>query len=144
MKTDLVAAVGIARVNLARAFDPYLAFQKDSAGMHNCTCAALTCHAMANIDAIRFARCDDPQRPAVAQCRSFHCLLPSSFSRFCPAPHISPSAPPTSTGLAIRSSRRRNTKAPSEDADKDGLCQDEPLFAGRWPSTRSHYAKLKS
>ena len=61
MKPDLVAAVGIARVNLARALDPHLAFQKDGAGMHNCTCAALTWHAMAHIDAIRFARRDDPQ-----------------------------------------------------------------------------------
>jgi hypothetical protein len=37
---------------------------------------------MANIDAIRLTGRDDPQRPAMAQCRSFHCLLPSSISRF--------------------------------------------------------------
>jgi hypothetical protein len=35
-------------------------------------------------------------------------------------------------------------KAPNKDADKDELCQDQLLFAGRWPSTQSHYAKLKS
>jgi hypothetical protein len=44
--------------------------------MHNCTCAALTWHAMAHIDAIRFARRDDSQRPTMALCRSFHFLLP--------------------------------------------------------------------
>src|SRR5215469_18000648 len=82
MKADLVTAVGIARVNLARALDPHLAFQVGSAGMHNCTCSALTCCAVANIDAIRLTGRDDPQRPAMAQCRSFHCLLPSSISRF--------------------------------------------------------------
>jgi len=40
-----------------------------------------------------------------------------------------------------------DTEAPSKDADKDELCQDLPMFAGRWkqdPATRSRYAKLKS
>jgi hypothetical protein len=92
MKADLVAAVGIARVNLARALDPHLAFQVGSAGMHNCTCAALTCCAMANIDAIWLTGRDDPQRPTMAQCRSFHCLLPSSISLFCFAPMPRPTA----------------------------------------------------
>jgi hypothetical protein len=35
---------------------------------------------MAHIDAIRIAGHDYPQRPTMAQCRSFHCLLPSSIS----------------------------------------------------------------
>src|SRR6516225_7385740 len=78
MKADLVAAVGIACVNLARALDSHLAFQVGSAGMHNRTCAALACRAMAHIDAIRFAGHDYSQRSTMAQCRSFHCLLPSS------------------------------------------------------------------
>ena len=82
IKTDLVPGVGTARVNLARALDPNLAFQVGSAGMHNCTCAALTRCAMANIDAIRLTGRDNPQRPAMAQCRSFHRLLPS-FLVFC-------------------------------------------------------------
>jgi hypothetical protein len=77
MKADLVATIGTPRVNLARALDPHLAFQIGSAGMHNCTRAALTCCAVANIDAIRLTGCDDPQRPAMAQCRSFHYPPPS-------------------------------------------------------------------
>jgi hypothetical protein len=48
--------------------------------MHNRTCAALACRAMAHVDAIRIAGHDYPQRPTMAQCRSFHCLLPSSVS----------------------------------------------------------------
>src|SRR5262249_46128198 len=53
MKADLVAAVGITRINLARAPDSHFAFQVGSAGMHNRTCAALACRAMAHIDAVR-------------------------------------------------------------------------------------------
>src|SRR5262245_52721068 len=84
MKTDFVAAISIARVNLARALDPHLAFQIGGTGMHNCTCTALACSAMAHIDTIWFGVRDYPQRPAMAQCYSLHCLLPSSIRRFSP------------------------------------------------------------
>src|SRR5262249_34655584 len=84
MKADLVAAVGITRINLARAPDSHFAFHVGSAGMHNRTCAPLACRAMAHIDAVRIARHDSPQRPTMAQCRSFHCLLPSNISCILP------------------------------------------------------------
>src|SRR5215470_11678151 len=84
MKADLVAAFGIARVNLARALDSHLVFQVGGARMHNCTCAALACRAMAHIDAVRLAGHDYPQRPTMAQCCSFHYPLPSSISCILP------------------------------------------------------------
>jgi len=110
MKADLVAAVGSACVNPARALDPHLAFQVSSAGTHNCTCAALACRAMADIDAIWLAEHDYSQRSTMAQCRSFHCLLPSSISCILP-----------------RASRFTKTcRCSPEGGNKD--CDAEPLL----------------
>src|SRR5262249_34698259 len=76
MKADLGSAVGDPAVDLVLAFDPHLALQPAAAVMNDRTGAALAGLAMTDIDAVRLARGDRPQLPAMALRGPLHLLLP--------------------------------------------------------------------
>src|SRR5262249_38774967 len=65
MKADLGSAVGDPAVDLVLAFDPHLALQPAAAVMNDRTGAALAGLAVTDIDAVRLARGDRAQLPAM-------------------------------------------------------------------------------
>lgn len=77
MKSNPIAAVGVALVDLPLPIEPHLLFRKTCAEMESGTGAALACLTVAQVHPIRFARGNYSKRAAVA--------LPGSFHRSPPA-----------------------------------------------------------
>ena len=77
MKSNPIAAVGVALVDLPLPIEPHLLFRKTCAEMESGTGAALACLTVAQVHPIRFTRGNYPKRAAVA--------LPGSFHRSSPA-----------------------------------------------------------
>jgi hypothetical protein len=81
MKSNPIAAVGVALVELPLPIEPHLLFRKTCAEMESGTGAALACLAVAKINSIRFTRGNYSKRAAVALPDPFHRLLPTWFGR---------------------------------------------------------------
>jgi hypothetical protein len=77
MKSNPIAAVGVALVDLPLPIEPHLLFRKTCAEMESGTGAALACLTVAQVHPIRFTRGNYSKRAAVA--------LPGPFYRFPPA-----------------------------------------------------------
>ena len=81
MKSNAIAAVGIALVNLPLTVKSHLLFRKRRAEMESRAGAALTRLAVAQVDPIRLSRGNYSKRAAVALPDPFHRLLPTWFNR---------------------------------------------------------------
>jgi len=81
MKSNAIAAVGIALVNLPLTVKSHLLFRKRRAEMESRAGAALTRLAVAQVDPIRLSRGNYSKRAAVALPDPFHRLLPTWFGR---------------------------------------------------------------
>jgi hypothetical protein len=81
MKSNAIAAVGIALVNLPLTVEPHLLFRKRRAEMEGRAGAALARLTVAKVHPIRFTRRDYSKRPAVALPGSFHRSPPPSVAR---------------------------------------------------------------
>jgi hypothetical protein len=80
MKSNAIAAVGIALVNLPLTVKPHPLFRKRRAEMEGRAGATLASLAIAQINPIRFTRGNYSKRAAVALPDPFHRLLPTWFN----------------------------------------------------------------
>ena len=81
MKSDAVAAVGIALVDLPLAVEPHPLFGIRRTEMESRAGAALASLAVAQINSIGFTRGNHSKRAAVALPDPFRCLLPTWYGR---------------------------------------------------------------
>ena len=81
VKADAIPGISLALVYSALAFETDPLFQIRRAEMECCPCSALTCLAVAQINALWFALSDNAERSAVTLPISFHASVP------CTAPH---------------------------------------------------------
>src|SRR5260370_16517007 len=81
MEADLEPAIGRPAIDLVFALDAHLALLPAAAVVNNRAGTTLTCFAVTDINALRLARGDHLERPAMALSRSFH--QHSSGSRSC-------------------------------------------------------------
>ena len=96
IEPDVGAAIGPALVDLPFALDPHLPLQPGGAEMEGCAGAALARLAVTEVDALRLARGDDFERPAMAHSNSFHWHSPGRRL---------PSIVPHSTAFACAASK---------------------------------------
>src|SRR5438477_6394986 len=86
MKSNPIAAVGVALIDLPLPIEPHLLFRKTCAEMESGTGAALAFLAVAQVHPIRIARGNYSKRAAVALPGSFHRSPPAAigghFGRF--------------------------------------------------------------
>jgi hypothetical protein len=81
MKSNAIAAVGVALVNLPLTMEPYLLFRITGTEMESGAGASLARLAVAQINPIGFTRGNYSKRAAVALPDPFHRLLPTWFGR---------------------------------------------------------------
>ena len=81
MKSNAVAAIGIAFVDLPLTIKPHLLFRKCRAEMEGRAGATLASLAIAQINPIRFTRGNYSKRAAMALPDPFHRRLPTWFGR---------------------------------------------------------------
>ena len=81
MKSNAIAAVGVALVDLPLAIEAYLLFLVRRAEMESGASTTLARLAVAQINPIRFTRGNYSKRTAVALPDPFHRLLPNWFDR---------------------------------------------------------------
>jgi len=107
MKSDAIAAVGIALIDFALTVEPYAFFREACAEMESGTGAALARLTVAKVHPIRFTRRDYSKRAAVALPGSFHRSPPAfSCSRLWLISSIAVEPLPTTTG--VRESQYRH------------------------------------
>jgi hypothetical protein len=101
METDAIAGVSFALVYFAVAFETNPCLQIRGSEVEGCACPALTCLAVAQINALRVTRGDNAERPAVTLPISFHeSLLVQRINTSCDA--SSCVDPPKYVGVAVK------------------------------------------
>src|SRR5271163_1892237 len=126
MKSNAIATVGVALVDLTLAVEPHLLFRKRRAEMEGRAGATLARLAMAQVNPIRIARGDDSKRATVALRGSFHRLPPRLV--YAPLwPIFSSAVEPLRTERRLTSTTESQRHAPSDFHPQRSAGQDFAL-----------------